>query len=56
MRDALMGEMNRRQEVLREAGNLDGVAAYQRWRQSDAQLPPPTALFVIVDEFSELLS
>ena len=25
MRDALMGEMNRRQEVLREAGNLDGI-------------------------------
>ena len=55
MRDALMGEMNRRQEVLRESGNLDGVAAYRRRRQSDARLPPLPALFVIVDEFSELL-
>jgi DNA segregation ATPase FtsK/SpoIIIE, S-DNA-T family len=56
MRDALMGEMNRRQEVLREAGNLDGIAAYQRRRRSDAQMRPLPALFIIVDEFSELLS
>ena len=56
MRDALMGEMNRRQEVLREAGNLDGIAAYQRRRRADARLDPLPALFIIVDEFSELLS
>lgn len=56
MRDALSGEMNRRQEVLREAGNLDGIAAYQRARQAGAQLDSLPTLFVIVDEFSELLS
>ncbi len=56
MRDALMGEMNRRQEVLREAGNLDGIAAYQRRRRGDPELEPLPALFIIVDEFSELLS
>jgi S-DNA-T family DNA segregation ATPase FtsK/SpoIIIE len=56
MRDALMGEMNRRQEVLRDAGNLDGFCAYQRSRRTRRQLPPLPALFVIVDEFSELLS
>lgn len=56
MRDALMGEMNRRQEVLRGAGNLDGVAAYRRRRMLDAGLEPLPSLFVIVDEFSELLS
>ena len=30
MRDALTGEINRRQEMLREAGNVDGIAAYRR--------------------------
>jgi ESX secretion system protein EccC len=56
MRDALTGEMNRRQELLRSVGNLDSVAAYQLARRTDAQLGPLPALFVIVDEFSELLS
>ncbi|MFZ0716142.1 type VII secretion protein EccCb [Mycobacterium sp.] len=56
MRDALTGEMNRRQELLREAGNVDGIAAYTRARRSGAQLSPLPTLFIIVDEFSELLS
>lgn len=56
MRDALTGEMNRRQEVLRAAGNLDGIAAYQHARRTGAQLAPLPVLFIIVDEFSELLS
>src|SRR6201999_1669169 len=53
---ALTGEMNRRQELLREAGNVDGIAAYSRARRSGAQLSPLPTLFIIVDEFSELLS
>jgi len=56
MRDALTGEMNRRQELLRSAGNFEGVAAYERARGSRPQLNPLPALFIIVDEFSELLS
>jgi DNA segregation ATPase FtsK/SpoIIIE, S-DNA-T family len=56
MRAALTGEMNRRQEVLREAGNVDGIAAYRRARRAGTQLPPLPTLFIIVDEFSELLS
>src|SRR5581483_6305315 len=56
MRDALTGEMNRRQEALRSAGNLDGIVAYDRARQAGARLGPLPALFIIVDEFSELLS
>jgi S-DNA-T family DNA segregation ATPase FtsK/SpoIIIE len=56
MRDALTGEMNRRQELLREAGNVDGIAAYSRARRGGAQLSPLPTLFIIVDEFSELLS
>ena len=56
MRDALTGEMNRRQEVLRAAGNLDGIAAYKRARRSELNDRPLPTLFIIVDEFSELLS
>ncbi|WP_408632618.1 type VII secretion protein EccCa [Mycobacterium cookii] len=55
-RDALTGEMNRRQETLRAAGNLDGIMAYERARRSRPELSRLPALFIIVDEFSELLS
>ncbi|WP_234313901.1 type VII secretion protein EccCa [Streptomyces sp. NBRC 109706] len=56
MREALSGEMNRRQEVLRDAGNLVSVRDYERARQRGAALPPLPSLFVVVDEFSELLA
>lgn len=55
MRDALAGEMNRRQELLRAAG-FPNVIEYERARASGAELDPLPALFIIVDEFSELLS
>ncbi|MEZ0363597.1 type VII secretion protein EccCa [Mycobacterium sp. pUA109] len=56
MRDALAGELNRRQELLRKAGNFPNVTEYERARANGAELDPLPALFVIVDEFSELLS
>jgi S-DNA-T family DNA segregation ATPase FtsK/SpoIIIE len=56
MRDALAGEMNRRQELLRSAGNFSNVTEYEKARAHGAQLDPLPALFVIVDEFTELLS
>lgn len=56
MRDALAGEMNRRQEMLRAAGNVVSVAAYQRARRAGAQLAALPVLFIIVDEFTELLA
>ncbi|MFD9827236.1 type VII secretion protein EccCa [Tsukamurella tyrosinosolvens] len=56
MRDALSGEMNRRQEVLRRAGNFANVGEYEKARRAGAPLEPMPALVVIVDEFSELLS
>ncbi|MEJ2868323.1 type VII secretion protein EccCa [Actinomycetospora sp. OC33-EN08] len=55
MQDALAGEMTRRQELLRAAGNLASVADYERARERGADLEPLPALFVVVDEFSELL-
>jgi S-DNA-T family DNA segregation ATPase FtsK/SpoIIIE len=56
MRDALAGEMNRRQELLRAAGNFANVSEYERARAGGAPLDPLPALFIVVDEFSELLA
>lgn len=56
MREALSGEINRRQEMLRAAGNLTNIDEYGRARARDGTLAALPALLVIVDEFSELLS
>ncbi|MGH1565690.1 type VII secretion protein EccCa [Mumia sp. DW29H23] len=56
MRDALYGEMQRRQEVLKSAGNLPNVTAYQERIDAGEPLEPLPHLLVIVDEFSELLT
>ena len=56
MRDALAGEMNRRQELLRAAGRFASVADYEHARSQGRTMPPLPALFIVVDEFSELLS
>lgn len=56
MADALAGEITRRQEILRAAGNLAGVTDYAAARKGGADLPPLPALLVVVDEFSELLA
>ncbi|MDK8486276.1 type VII secretion protein EccCa [Corynebacterium pseudodiphtheriticum] len=56
MFDALSGEMNRRQEVLRKAGNFANVGEYNQARRGGRDdLEPLPALVIIVDEFSELL-
>ncbi|MEU1985366.1 type VII secretion protein EccCa [Nocardia sp. NPDC019395] len=56
MKDALAGEMNRRQELLRSSGNYANVNDYEKARAAGVPLDPLPALFVVVDEFSELLS
>ena len=56
MKDALAGEMNRRQELLKRAGNFANVKEYERARENGADLDPLPALFIVVDEFSELLA
>lgn len=56
MRDALYGEMQRRQEILKQAGNLPNVTAYQDRIDAGEDLEPLPHLLVIVDEFSELLT
>jgi S-DNA-T family DNA segregation ATPase FtsK/SpoIIIE len=56
MYDALHGEMVRRQELLRAAGNYASLRDYEAARERGADLRPMPTLFVILDEFSELLS
>jgi ESX secretion system protein EccC len=56
MQDALAGEMNRRQRLLRAAGHQPNIDAYAAARARGADLTPLPALFIVVDEFSELLS
>ncbi|MFI6178671.1 type VII secretion protein EccCa [Nonomuraea sp. NPDC051191] len=56
MHDALHGEMVRRQELLRAAGNYASLRDYEKAREQGANLRPLPTLFVILDEFSELLT
>lgn len=56
MQDALSGELVRRQELLREAGNCASIRDYERARMNDGDLAPLPSLFIVVDEFSEMLS
>ncbi|PTT20137.1 type VII secretion protein EccC [Microbacterium sp. HMWF026] len=55
--DALQGEVVRRQELLRAAGNFANVGEYEAARRGGrTDLAPLPALLVVVDEFSELLT
>ncbi|GLY93154.1 type VII secretion protein EccC [Actinoplanes sp. NBRC 103695] len=56
MQDSLHGEMVRRQELLRAAGGFSSALEYERARAQGAPLDPLPTLFVVVDEFSELLA
>lgn len=62
MGEVLTGELDRRQSLLRQAGiqvgatgALSGVAEYEKYRERGADLAPLPTLFVVVDEFAELL-
>ncbi|WP_414945013.1 type VII secretion protein EccCa [Amycolatopsis sp. cmx-11-32] len=56
MTDAINGELIRRQELLRAAGNFSSLRDYEKARAAGAPLPEVPTLLVICDEFSELLS
>ena len=54
MQDAITGELNRRQELLYGA-NAKNVWDYEKMRENGADLDPLPALFICIDEFSEML-
>jgi S-DNA-T family DNA segregation ATPase FtsK/SpoIIIE len=56
MQDALSGEMVRRQELLRDAGNHASIRDYEKARAAGEPLEPLPSLFIVVDEFSEMLT
>lgn len=56
MTDAINGELIRRQELLRAAGNFASLYDYNKAREQGAALPEIPTLLVICDEFSELLA
>ncbi|MFK4084097.1 type VII secretion protein EccCa [Kribbella sp. NPDC020789] len=56
MSDAINGELIRRQELLRDAGNFASLRDYEKARTAGAPLPEVPTLLVVCDEFSELLS
>lgn len=56
MQDALQGEMVRRQEMLRQAGNYANISDYEADRLAGKhEYPPLPALFIVLDEFTEML-
>lgn len=56
MQAAVHGELVRRQELLRRAGNFTSVRDYEKARAQGMDLDPLPTLFVVVDEFSELIA
>nr|WSW65651.1 type VII secretion protein EccCb [Streptomyces sp. NBC_00995] len=56
MRDAITGELLRRQELLRHAGNYARASDYEKARAAGAPLDPLPSLLVVVDGFGELAS
>ncbi|NMO00487.1 type VII secretion protein EccCa [Gordonia sp. TBRC 11910] len=56
LHDAILGEMQRRQQVLQAAGSLPNVTEYNRRRDAGQDLEPLPDLLVIIDEFGEILT
>ncbi|MEU5079496.1 MULTISPECIES: type VII secretion protein EccCa [Streptomyces] len=56
MGDSIRGELNRRQELLRDAGNYANIHDYEKARAAGAPLQPIPSLVLVIDEFSELLT
>lgn len=53
---SLAGEVKRRQQVLKDAGNIADISTYAATRAQRPELDPLPHLFVVIDEFGELLT
>ncbi|MDJ0345618.1 type VII secretion protein EccCb [Streptomyces sp. H10-C2] len=53
---SLAGEVKRRQQVLKDAGNIADIGHYAALRTRRPDLDPLPHLFVVIDEFGELLT
>jgi len=56
LHDSILGEIQRRQRVLQQAGNLANVSEYNALRAEGKVEDPLPVLFVVIDEFGELLA
>ncbi|MGL4340650.1 MAG: type VII secretion protein EccCa [Rhodoglobus sp.] len=55
-RASIAGEVVRRQEQLRDADSSPSISHYRQLRTTRPDLPPMPHLFVVIDEFGELLT
>ncbi|MER5812504.1 type VII secretion protein EccCa [Streptomyces sp. NPDC002033] len=53
---SLAGEVKRRQQVLKDAGHVADIGHYAVLRAENPELEPLPHLFVVIDEFGELLT
>ena len=55
-RSSIQGEVVRRQQLLKDAGSSPSITHYRELRAENPDLPPMPHLFVVIDEFGELLT
>lgn len=55
-RASINGEVVRRQQLLKQADNSPSITHYRRLRAERPDLPPMPHLFLVIDEFGELLT
>lgn len=55
-RASIQGEVVRRQQLLKDAGSSPSITHYRQLRAERPDLPPLPHLFVVIDEFGELLT
>lgn len=55
-RASLQGEVVRRQQMLKDADSAPNITHYRQMRAENPAMPPMPHLFVVIDEFGELLT
>ena len=55
-RESIAGEVLRRQEMLKQANSAASISHYRAMRENDPSMAPMPHLFIVIDEFGELLT